>query len=210
VLEPYQCPKAWLQETWPQVWRWDKRSGRIEPSSLRSLLLYATQKEYNPAAYEAMIGKHTTVAMPPNVPRNTPYILRSDSTDCSSRISREVEPLLPQTNRRPHPNTRQNWAAGASGADGRGRGPSAVAFVVRVLKVLLSLGLIVGASWIGYIAAAWLVIACKHTSAALASAAWGKIAIPGVAVDAWQSSRGSVSRLSVLCRSLVAWIRGML
>lgn len=193
MVEPYQCPKVWLQETWPQIWRWNERGRRIEPSSLHSLALYAAQNRYDPAVYGAMLGKQTTVAMPTNVPRNTPDFLGSGST---YYLSREVEPLLPQTNRRPHPNTRHNWTAGASGADGRGRGPSAVEFGVRVLKVLLFVSVIIGVPWIGYIAAARLVIACKEAAASSANAAWGK--------TARQSSCGSVSRLSVFCKSLVA------
>lgn len=182
MVEPYQCPKVWLQETWPQVWRWNERGRRIEPNSLHSLALYGAQNRPGLAIYGVMLGKQTIVATPTNVPHNTPDVPRSESTYYSSRVSREREPLLPQTNRCPHPNTRQKWAAGASGADGRGSGPSAVEFGVRVLKVLLFVGVIIGAPWIGYIGAARLVISWKKAAAALASPAWANIAT--IAIDA--------------------------
>ncbi|KAF2705434.1 hypothetical protein K504DRAFT_537030 [Pleomassaria siparia CBS 279.74] len=233
VVEPRKCPKAWLQVTWFEIWKWHERSRRIEPSSLHLLALYAMQKQYDLAVYREILERHTartispcpqsnpvcvnipddaytpaTVVMPPEAPHDSFSIPRSEPNAGPRRMRPELEPLLPQTNRRSHLITHSYPEAAASGACSGGRGPSAMDFLGRLLKVLLALGVLIGVPWVGYVAVTWLVTACKNAIASIASVAWGKIAT--IALDVWRALGGIGLQLRALCEKLVMWAKVML
>lgn len=60
--EPQRCPKAWLQETWPQVWKGRAKERRIEQRSLQELALYAVQTGYNRPVYSDFLEAHAAPA----------------------------------------------------------------------------------------------------------------------------------------------------
>ncbi|KAH7122784.1 hypothetical protein B0J11DRAFT_608411 [Dendryphion nanum] len=172
VLTPHRCPKAWLQTTWPRLWKWDERGRRIEPNSLHTLVLYAMQEGYNPVVYREILERYTvssmalhphpgpvrvnmpedsytympaTIAIPPNRRHDSFLSPRSEGNN-PRHVLPEHEPLLPQTNRRSNPITHPYRAAGTPMTDLRGTA-FIVDFVVRLPKRLLFLGVIIGAAW---------------------------------------------------------------
>lgn len=146
------------------------------------------------------------------VPRSAQHdsfsLTRSEPNDRLWRMSSESEPLLPRTNRSPHTTTLPYRVTGASDVSWREIGSSAVDLIICLLQFLLSLGVIIGVPWIGYIAVTWLITACKYAVVSIASAVWEMVAI--IAVDTWRVLRGIGPQLSKLFEKLVSWIEKML
>ncbi|CAI6332138.1 unnamed protein product [Periconia digitata] len=66
-ITPHRCPKVWLQETWPRIWKGEDRGQGVEQSSLYELALYALRNGYDPVVYKKLRDTHA----PP--PTYTPF-----------------------------------------------------------------------------------------------------------------------------------------
>ncbi|PVH93020.1 hypothetical protein DM02DRAFT_634892 [Periconia macrospinosa] len=93
-VQPYWCPRVWLQETWRSIWK-NKDVGRsIETSSLCELARYAIRNRYYSVVYEQLLEISTPPIFPPFPLQNREPLrvdIPVDTTLCIPDTSAEFE-----------------------------------------------------------------------------------------------------------------------